>query len=162
MVEFARKHFYHFYTEEDRIIIMDHKPLITFLNSNFIEGIYTRWATKLRLLNVCIQYIEERRTKWQMDCQEPSSSNQSVMTKIPKTMVSWIRYQDLPLGSGVMVWRIMRRWCWKNKQLYTWKYQPPFYTCSCMLSTTTIANTTKADSIKALWITLYMEVYQDI
>lgn len=39
----------------------DQKPLVGFLNSDTHEDIYARWATKLRMLNIKMQYIEGRR-----------------------------------------------------------------------------------------------------
>ena len=48
---------------ETSTIHTDHKPLITFLNSDYHEDIFVRWAEKLRLLNVRIIYIKGERNK---------------------------------------------------------------------------------------------------
>lgn len=39
----------------------DHKPLIYFLNSSVLDGIYSRWASELRCLGVEIQWIPGHR-----------------------------------------------------------------------------------------------------
>ena len=39
------------------IVHPDHKPLVKFLNSEYHEDIFARWANKLRLLNIHILYI---------------------------------------------------------------------------------------------------------
>ena len=47
--------------EHQSVIHIDHKPLIGFLNAEYHEDIFARWANKLRLLNIRNQYILEKR-----------------------------------------------------------------------------------------------------
>ena len=35
----------------------NHKPLVEFLNAEYHEDIFVRWAKKFRLLNICFQQI---------------------------------------------------------------------------------------------------------
>lgn len=39
------------------VIHTDHKPLTPFQNSDLYDGIYARWAAKLREVNVVLEYI---------------------------------------------------------------------------------------------------------
>jgi hypothetical protein len=52
IVEFCRSHSHFFQAHETSIICADHKPLTWFIDSTNHEGIYARWVTELRLLNV--------------------------------------------------------------------------------------------------------------
>jgi len=57
MATFAKKYDYMLRHPEPSIILTDHHPLVYFLESSQLEGIYARWAAELRLLNVKIEYI---------------------------------------------------------------------------------------------------------
>lgn len=61
VVEFCRRHRYYFQSILTSVIFTDHKLLTWFLTSTNHEGIYARWVTELRTLNVTIQYITGRR-----------------------------------------------------------------------------------------------------
>ncbi|CAH0014489.1 unnamed protein product [Clonostachys rhizophaga] len=61
IVEFCRKHTHLFTLRGMSTIWTDHKPLTWFLSASNHEGIYARWVTELRLLNVQIKYIEGKR-----------------------------------------------------------------------------------------------------
>ncbi|KAI0995731.1 hypothetical protein K3495_g12450 [Podosphaera aphanis] len=63
MVSFARKHDYMLKGSKTSMIFTDHHPLIYFLESSALEGIYSRWANELRSLNIVIQYIPGPRNK---------------------------------------------------------------------------------------------------
>jgi hypothetical protein len=62
MVEFARKYDYLFRRPAQSVFLTDHKPLTTFLDSSAMEGIYCRWVSELRLLNIRIEYIPGKRS----------------------------------------------------------------------------------------------------
>ena len=40
---------------------MDHKSLVKFLNAKYHKNIFAYWANKLRLLNIYIQHISEKK-----------------------------------------------------------------------------------------------------
>lgn len=61
IVEFCRRHRHFFSCREPSIIFTDHKPLTWFIDSANHEGIYARWVTELRCINVIIKYIEGKR-----------------------------------------------------------------------------------------------------
>lgn len=64
MVKFTRKYGHHFQTPgRVTIFYTDHKPLVTFLNSHKLEGIYARWAMVLKPHNIEIKYIEGTRNR---------------------------------------------------------------------------------------------------
>lgn len=64
MVKFATKYHYHFENLIWKTLFFtDHKPLTTFLNSTKLEGIYARWAIKMRPYNIEIRYIEGTRNR---------------------------------------------------------------------------------------------------
>lgn len=46
-----------FNAECQSIIYTDYKPYVEFLNIEYYEDIFIYWANKLRLINICIQYI---------------------------------------------------------------------------------------------------------
>lgn len=58
LVEFCRRHRHFFYTST---VFTDHMPLTWFLTGQGHEGIYARWVTELRVLNIRIEYIEGAR-----------------------------------------------------------------------------------------------------
>jgi len=64
-IEFASKYHYLFHhsTGQESTIFTDHKPLTYFLNSSFIEGIYSGWAADLRALNLTIDYVPGKKNK---------------------------------------------------------------------------------------------------
>ena len=79
--KFAKKYHYMLrHPSKQAIIHTDHKPLIRFLNSELLEGIYATWAAFLRPLNVEICYIPgpknvvadglSRTLFWDQDCEE--------------------------------------------------------------------------------------------
>ena len=47
--------------EHQSIVHTDHKPFVGFINVEYYEDIFARWANKLRLLNICIQYISGKK-----------------------------------------------------------------------------------------------------
>jgi hypothetical protein len=55
IVEFVRKYRHYFRATEESIIFTDHKPLVNFINSLFVKGIYARWSAELSVLNVRIE-----------------------------------------------------------------------------------------------------------
>ncbi|OBR02926.1 Pol polyprotein [Colletotrichum higginsianum IMI 349063] len=61
IVEFCRRHSHFLRTEKPSTIFTDHKPITWFLSSSNHHGIYARWVTELRMLNVEIEYIQGRR-----------------------------------------------------------------------------------------------------
>lgn len=54
---FAKKYDYLFLGKEKSIIFTDHKPLVYFMETSLLEGIYTRWNHLLSQLNIEIQWI---------------------------------------------------------------------------------------------------------
>lgn len=63
IVEFCRRHNHFFKAQQRSTVYTDHKPLTWFLESSSHEGIYARWVSELRLLNLDIRYIEGPRNK---------------------------------------------------------------------------------------------------
>ncbi|KAI0995068.1 hypothetical protein K3495_g13114 [Podosphaera aphanis] len=63
IVSFCRKFSWMFMSHEASTIFTDHKPLIYFMDSHLIHGIYSRWAEELNLLNVRIEYIPGERNR---------------------------------------------------------------------------------------------------
>lgn len=61
--KFTSKHQHMLRGSITSIIHTDHKPLVTFLNSDTDDDTYARWAIKLRLLNVRLQHIEGKRNQ---------------------------------------------------------------------------------------------------
>ncbi|KAI0996301.1 hypothetical protein K3495_g11880, partial [Podosphaera aphanis] len=57
IVEFSRKYEHMLKSVEKSVIMTDHKPLTYFLNSSALDGIYARWASELRCLDVEIKWI---------------------------------------------------------------------------------------------------------
>lgn len=58
IIEFSRKYDYMLRNLLYKsIIFTDHHPIVYFVDSGFHEGIYARWASELRALNVEIKYI---------------------------------------------------------------------------------------------------------
>ena len=46
-----------FHAKAPSTIFTNHKPLTHFLDSSVAEGIYARWASELRIINIEIKYI---------------------------------------------------------------------------------------------------------
>ncbi|KAI0992935.1 hypothetical protein K3495_g15249, partial [Podosphaera aphanis] len=63
IVEFTRKYNYMFRTKSPSTVYTDHRPLTYFLETSQAEGIYARWASELRMLNITIEYIQGTRNK---------------------------------------------------------------------------------------------------
>ncbi|KAI1000816.1 hypothetical protein K3495_g7381 [Podosphaera aphanis] len=63
IVEFTRKYNYMLHTKDPSTIYTDHRPLTYFLDTTHMEGIYARWASELRMLNIKIEYIQGPRNK---------------------------------------------------------------------------------------------------
>ncbi|KAK6585464.1 hypothetical protein PZA11_002191 [Diplocarpon coronariae] len=63
IVEFSRKFDYMFRGPATATVFTDHQPLTYFLKSSNIEGIYARWASELRQLNLEIRWIPGSRNK---------------------------------------------------------------------------------------------------
>lgn len=63
MIEFSRRYSHMLACRESSVIYTDHQPLVYFLRSSSHEGIYARWASELRLLNLRIEYIPGKRNK---------------------------------------------------------------------------------------------------
>ena len=64
IVRFASKYEYMLQNpEHPGVVYTDHKPLLSFLNSDYHDGIYARWANKLRRVNIVLEYIEGPRNK---------------------------------------------------------------------------------------------------
>lgn len=63
ITEFCRRHKRHFQSPITSTVYTDHKPLTWFLTSANHEGIYARWVTELRVLNIKIEYIAGRRNQ---------------------------------------------------------------------------------------------------
>ncbi|CAD6500186.1 BgTH12-04289 [Blumeria graminis f. sp. triticale] len=57
IVEFCRKYDYMFRSPIQGTIFTDHHPLTYFLKSSCLDGIYARWASELRFLNIEIAWI---------------------------------------------------------------------------------------------------------
>ena len=62
IVKFADKHQY-ILRGPLSTIHTDHKPLVNFLNSDPHEDVFARWAIKLRVLNIRIQYVKGERNQ---------------------------------------------------------------------------------------------------
>ena len=60
IVKFACKYRYYFICLGS-IILTDHKPLTSFLDSPYVKGIYARQSTKLSTLHVSIQQIKGKK-----------------------------------------------------------------------------------------------------
>lgn len=56
MVEFGRKYDYLLRATSEGTIPTDHK-LLTFFSNGIHDGIYSRWASTIRNLNIRIEYI---------------------------------------------------------------------------------------------------------
>ncbi|TGJ79929.1 hypothetical protein E0Z10_g8846, partial [Xylaria hypoxylon] len=65
IVEFTRRHVRFFINPPGirSIVYTDHKPLTFFLDSIYHEGIYARWVSELRSINIIIMYIKGERNK---------------------------------------------------------------------------------------------------
>ena len=61
IVKFAKKYSHMLNAEQQSVIHKDHKPLVGFINAEYHEDIFARWANKLRLLNIRIQHIEGKK-----------------------------------------------------------------------------------------------------
>lgn len=61
IVHFSVKYHHHFTTAHTAIFFTDHKPLVTFINSDRHVGIYARWAAKLQERNFRFEHIVGRR-----------------------------------------------------------------------------------------------------
>lgn len=61
IVRFSEKYRHHFTTAHTATFFTDHKPLVTFINSDRHDGIYARWAVKLQELNFCFEHIVGKR-----------------------------------------------------------------------------------------------------
>ncbi|KAI0995670.1 hypothetical protein K3495_g12511, partial [Podosphaera aphanis] len=61
IVEFCRKHEHMLRAPVVSRVLTDHKPLTFFLKSSFLDGIYARWASELRDLNIDIEWIPGER-----------------------------------------------------------------------------------------------------
>lgn len=61
IVLFTAKYEHIFNGKQVTTIHTDHKPLVGFLNAAEHEDIYARWAIKLRMHNIKLQYIEGKR-----------------------------------------------------------------------------------------------------
>ncbi|KAF4509430.1 hypothetical protein G6O67_003606 [Ophiocordyceps sinensis] len=61
LVEFCRRHRHFFCGRSLSTVYTDHMPLTWFLTGQGHEGIYARWVTELRVLNITIKYIEGAR-----------------------------------------------------------------------------------------------------
>ena len=57
IVKFTKKYSHMLNAERQSVVHTDHKPLVGFLNAEYHEDIFARWANKLRLLNIRIQHI---------------------------------------------------------------------------------------------------------
>ncbi|KAI1005899.1 hypothetical protein K3495_g2318 [Podosphaera aphanis] len=61
IVGFCRKHEHMLRAPVVSRVLTDHKPLTFFLKSSFLDGIYARWASELRDLNIEIEWIPGER-----------------------------------------------------------------------------------------------------
>lgn len=57
ITEFSRKFEHMLRAPKTSVILTDHKPLVFFLKSSVLDGIYARWAAELRVLNAEICWI---------------------------------------------------------------------------------------------------------
>ena len=57
IVKFTKKYSHMLNVAHQSVVHTDHKPLVGFLNAEYHEDIFARWANKLRLLNIRIQHI---------------------------------------------------------------------------------------------------------
>lgn len=58
-----RKHAQYFMGQQTSQIYTDHMPLMFFMDSLYLEGIYARWASELQMLNIEIVYVKGERNK---------------------------------------------------------------------------------------------------
>ena len=63
IVTFTSKFAHMLNAKEVSIVHADHKPLASFMNSDYHEDIFARWANKLRKLHVRITYIKGEKNK---------------------------------------------------------------------------------------------------
>lgn len=63
IVEFCRKYEHFLRSAEPGIVFTDRQPLTYFLRSSVLDGIYSRWASELRCLNVDIAWIPGSRNQ---------------------------------------------------------------------------------------------------
>lgn len=61
IVKFTKIYSYMLNAKDQSIIYMDYKPFVGFFNVDYHENIFVRWANKLRLLNIRIQYIASKK-----------------------------------------------------------------------------------------------------
>ncbi len=61
IVKFTKKYSHILNAEHQLVVHTDHKPLVGFLNAEYHEDIFARWANKLRLLNIRIQHIQGKK-----------------------------------------------------------------------------------------------------
>lgn len=63
IVTFVKKHGYMLQGEKTSTVWTDHKPLVGFINSEYHEDIFARWAQVLRKYNIKLAYIEGKRNQ---------------------------------------------------------------------------------------------------
>lgn len=61
---FAKKYSHILNSQKTSTILSYHKPLITFLDSNYYENSFVRFVENLCLLNVCIVYNKKKHNKF--------------------------------------------------------------------------------------------------
>ncbi len=61
IIKFTKKYSHMLIVERQSVVHTDPKPLVGFLNAEYLEDIFTCWANKLRLLNIRIQHIQGKK-----------------------------------------------------------------------------------------------------
>lgn len=61
IVKFTKKYFHMLNAERQSVIHTDRKPLIGFLDGEYHEDIFARWAHELRWFNIRIQHIQGKK-----------------------------------------------------------------------------------------------------
>lgn len=61
IVRFCKKFRHMLNNEEKSTVWTDHKPLVGFMNAEYHEDIFARWAEQLRGLNIVIKYIQGKK-----------------------------------------------------------------------------------------------------
>ena len=57
IIKFTKKYSHMLNAERQLVVYTDYKLLVRFLNTEYYENIFARWANKLRLLNIRIKYV---------------------------------------------------------------------------------------------------------
>ncbi|PHH85636.1 hypothetical protein CDD83_146 [Cordyceps sp. RAO-2017] len=99
LAEFCRRHKHYFLARETSVIYTDHMPLTWFLDGGNHEGIYARWVTELRTLNVVIKYIEGKRNA------AADALSRTIFPDDDCLLADWSNYGQMDDDTGLWIWK---------------------------------------------------------